>query len=100
MTFEELVARFIAHAGAKAWHLDRLKLLLPFFGGYPIGRITKNLARVVVVVSAQKRAQLCSTAQWSPAEPVALRSPHITSSHSWNKCDPGDQKGRASHDSL
>lgn len=45
MTFEELVARFIAHAGAKAWHLDRLKLLLPFFGGYPIGRITKNLAR-------------------------------------------------------
>lgn len=45
MTFEELVVRFMAQAGAKAWHLDRLKLLLPFFGEYRIGRITKNLAR-------------------------------------------------------
>lgn len=45
MTFAALTARFIASAGAKPWHLDRLKLLLPFFGDYPIGRLTKNLAR-------------------------------------------------------
>ncbi len=45
MTFQELTAKFIAHAGAKAWHLDRLKVLLPFFAEYPIGRITKNLVR-------------------------------------------------------
>jgi integrase len=45
MTFEELAARFLSDAGPKVWHLDRLKVVLPFFGQYPIGRITKNLAR-------------------------------------------------------
>ena len=45
MPFEELAARFIAQAGPKPWHLERLKLLLPFFAEYPIRRITKNLAR-------------------------------------------------------
>jgi integrase len=45
MTFEELVARFLANTGAKTWHLDRLKVLLPFFGEFSIGRITKNLTR-------------------------------------------------------
>jgi integrase len=45
MRFEELVARFLANAGPKAWHLDRLKMLLPFFADYPIGHMKKNLAR-------------------------------------------------------
>jgi integrase len=45
MTFAQLTALFIANAGAKPWHLDRLKVLLPFFGDYPIGRMTRNLAR-------------------------------------------------------
>jgi integrase len=45
MLFQELMTRFIANAGAKAWHLDRLTVLLPFFAEIEIGRITKNLAR-------------------------------------------------------
>jgi integrase len=44
-TFEELVARFLAEAGPKPWHLERLKVALPFFASYKIGRITKNVAR-------------------------------------------------------
>jgi integrase len=45
MPFEELAARFLANTGAKTWHLGRLKLLLPFFGEFSIGRVTKNLTR-------------------------------------------------------
>jgi integrase len=45
MTFGELAARFIAEASPKAYHLDRLKILLPYFGEVPIGRINKALAR-------------------------------------------------------
>ncbi len=44
MTFAELTARFLAEGTPKPYHLDRLKLLLPFFGETPIGRITKNIA--------------------------------------------------------
>jgi len=44
MTFAELTAKFIA-SGAKAWHIDRLKLLLPFFGELAIGRISKATAK-------------------------------------------------------
>lgn len=45
MTFGELAARFLADGIHKPWHLDRLKVLLPYFGETPIGEITKNLAR-------------------------------------------------------
>ncbi|MDD1770408.1 MAG: site-specific integrase [Methanomassiliicoccales archaeon] len=45
MTFGELAARFIAQASPKPYHLDRLKILLPYFGEVPIGRIHKGLAR-------------------------------------------------------
>ena len=43
-TFNELTARFLAEAQVRSFHLDRLKVLLPYFGETPIGRITKNLA--------------------------------------------------------
>ena len=43
-TFNELTARFLAEAQVRPFHLDRLKVLLPYFGETPIGRITKNLA--------------------------------------------------------
>jgi len=43
-TFSELTARFLAEAQVRPFHLDRLKVLLPYFGETPIGRITKNLA--------------------------------------------------------
>jgi integrase len=44
MPFEELFVRFLANTGSKPYHIGRAKLLLPFFGGIAIGRITKNLA--------------------------------------------------------
>jgi integrase len=43
-TFSELAARFLAEAQVRPFHLDRLKVLLPYFGETHIGRITKNLA--------------------------------------------------------
>lgn len=43
-TFTELTARFLAEAQVRQFHLDRLKVLLPYFGDTAIGRITKNLA--------------------------------------------------------
>jgi len=45
MTFGELSARFIANAGPRPYHLDRLKPLLPYFSEMPIGRITKGMIR-------------------------------------------------------
>jgi len=43
-TFAELAARFLAEGHVRPFHLDRLKVLLPYFGETPIGGITKNLA--------------------------------------------------------
>jgi integrase len=45
MTFGALAAQFIAEGVPKTWHLDRLKLLLPYFGEMPIGRIQKDVVR-------------------------------------------------------
>ena len=45
MTFGELTARFIANAGPKPFHLDRLKHLLPYFADVPVLRISKPMVR-------------------------------------------------------
>lgn len=45
MRFSELVARFLVDGSPRPYHLDRLKLLLPFFGDTPIGGIHKALVR-------------------------------------------------------
>lgn len=45
MTFGELAARFLAEASPRPYHLDRLKVLLPYFNDYPIGRISKSVIR-------------------------------------------------------
>jgi integrase len=45
MTFGELAARFLAEGVPKPYHIDRLKVLLPFWSEIAIGRITKNLTR-------------------------------------------------------
>ncbi len=45
MKFGELVAQFIASGSAKAWHLDRLKVLLPYFADMAIGHIGRGNAR-------------------------------------------------------
>jgi integrase len=45
MRFAELAARFLSAGGAKEWHRDRLKVLLPHFCDLPIQRITKGKIR-------------------------------------------------------
>jgi integrase len=45
MKFGDLAARFLAEGVPKPYHVDRLKVLLPFWSETSIGRITKNLAR-------------------------------------------------------
>ena len=45
MLFGELATRFIADGSPKPFHLDRLKVLLPFWSETPIGQITKARAR-------------------------------------------------------
>jgi len=43
MSFGELAARFLAEGGARPWHIDRLKLLLPYWSETPIGQIHKAM---------------------------------------------------------
>jgi integrase len=45
MPFGELIARFLAEGSQRPYHLDRLKVLLPYFGETPIGRITRGMAQ-------------------------------------------------------
>jgi integrase len=45
MTFGELAARFLAEGSPKPYHVDRLKVLLPYWSETPIGRISKARAR-------------------------------------------------------
>lgn len=45
MTFGELAARFLAEGSPRPYHIDRLKMALPFWSDIPIGRITKSHAR-------------------------------------------------------
>jgi integrase len=44
MTFGALAARFIATGGPRKHHLDRLRILLPYFSDVPITEITKAMA--------------------------------------------------------
>ena len=43
MSFGNLAARFLAEGTSRPWHIDRLKLLLPYFSETPIGRIHKSM---------------------------------------------------------
>src|SRR3954454_13186089 len=45
MPFGKLAARFLADGSPKPYHIDRLKVLLPFWKDIPIGRITRAQAR-------------------------------------------------------
>lgn len=45
MLFADLAARFLAEGSLKLWHRERLKMLLPYFAGTPIGRISRGLVR-------------------------------------------------------
>lgn len=45
MTFAELSAKFLVDGSPKPHHLDRLKILLPYFGEWRIGTISKPAIR-------------------------------------------------------
>jgi integrase len=45
MPFSELEARFLVEAQPKPHHLDRLKILLPYFKDTPIGQIHRGVVR-------------------------------------------------------
>jgi len=44
MSFGELAARFLAEGEPRPWHIDRLKLLLPYWSETPIGQIHRSMA--------------------------------------------------------
>lgn len=44
MKFAELATRFLA-SSPKAWHLERLKIILPYFSGMEIGCISKGVVQ-------------------------------------------------------
>jgi integrase len=44
ITFGDIAARFVGSGVARPHHLYHLKLLLPYFGNYPVLQITKNSA--------------------------------------------------------
>jgi hypothetical protein len=42
MTFSDLYIRFVAEGDVKAYHIDRSKPLLSYFGEREIGSLTRN----------------------------------------------------------
>lgn len=61
MTFSELAARFLADGAPRPYHVDRLKLLLPYWGDTQIGRITKAGAREYRSYRHQTKKNLSDT---------------------------------------
>lgn len=61
MTFSELTARFLADGSPRPYHVDRLKLLLPYWGDIPLGRITKAAAREYRAYRHQTKKNLSDT---------------------------------------
>jgi integrase len=61
MTFSELAARFLADGSPRPYHIDRLKLLLPYWGKTEIGRITKAGAREYRAHRHQTKKNLSDT---------------------------------------
>ena len=45
MRFAALAGRFLGEGGAKLWHRDRLKILLPYFADFTISKINKSAIR-------------------------------------------------------
>ena len=58
MTFADLAARFLADGSPRPYHLDRLKVLLPYFGETPIGSISKPTAREYRAARRKEKPQL------------------------------------------
>jgi integrase len=61
MTFGELAARFLAEAGPKPHHIDRLKILLPFFADIPIAQVNRAMAREYRAYRHEQKKTLSDT---------------------------------------
>lgn len=61
MKFSELAARFLADGSPRPYHIDRLKLLLPYWGETEIGRITKAAARAYRTYRHKEKKKLSDT---------------------------------------
>lgn len=61
LAFGLLAAKFLSSAQPKPWHVDRLKMALPYFADIPIGKITKNTAREYREYRHRRRANLSDT---------------------------------------
>ncbi len=71
MTFAELAAKFLADGSPRPYHRDRLQVLLPYFGEFPIGRISKPALREYRVARRKEKPLLSETTLNRDAE--ALR---------------------------
>jgi len=61
MTFAVLAARFLADGSPRPYHLDRFKVLLPYFGEFPIGRISKPAVREYRTARRKQKPALSET---------------------------------------
>jgi len=61
MTFADLAARFLADGSPRPYHLDRLKVLLPYFGQWAIGRISKPAVREYRTYRRKEKPKLSET---------------------------------------
>lgn len=61
MPFSELAARFLADGSPRPYHIDRLKLLLPYWGDIQLGRITKAAAKDYRAHRHQAKSNLSDT---------------------------------------
>ena len=61
MTFADLAARFLADGSPRPYHLDRLKVLLPYFREIAIGHIAKPLVREFRRDRLKEKKQLSET---------------------------------------
>jgi len=61
MTFAGLAARFLADGSPRPYHLDRLKVLLPYFGESTIDRISKPAVREYRAARVKAKPTLTET---------------------------------------
>lgn len=61
LTFGKLAALFLADSGPKPYHVERLKILLPYFADIPIGDINRGIARKYRKYRHEKKKPLSET---------------------------------------
>ncbi len=86
MTFAALATKFVTVAEPKPWHIDRLRILLPYWADVPIGHIHKGVAAVYRKHRHAQKAVTDTTVNrdleflrhilfWAVDEGILLRNP-------------------------